>query len=45
MSPEQALRYATAAAAIQVTREGTATAMPDRGEVEALLATQGDAAG
>ena len=40
MSPEQALRYAAAAAAIQVTRPGTATAMPDRGEVEALLATQ-----
>jgi ribokinase len=35
----QALRYAAAAAAIQVTRPGTsAGAMPDRGEVEALLA-------
>ncbi|WP_209426293.1 ribokinase [Pararhodobacter sp. SW119] len=45
MSPEQALRYAAAAAAIQVTREGTSTAMPDRGEVEALLATQGDPSG
>lgn len=40
MSPEQALRYAAAAAAIQVTRQGTSSAMPDRGEVEALLATQ-----
>ena len=40
MSPEQALRYAAAAAAIQVTRKGTSAAMPDRGEVEALLAMQ-----
>jgi ribokinase len=40
MSSEQALRYAAAAAAIQVTRPGTSAAMPDRGEVEALLATQ-----
>lgn len=44
MTPEQALRYAAAAAAIQVTRSGTSAAMPDRGEVEALLATQGNPA-
>jgi ribokinase len=40
MTPGQALRYAAAAAAIQVTRPGTSAAMPDRGEVEALLAMQ-----
>lgn len=34
----EALRYAAAAAALQVTRPGTAQAMPDRAEVEALLA-------
>ncbi len=44
MSSEQALRYAAAAAAIQVTRSGTSAAMPDRGEVEALLAMQTGAA-
>jgi len=43
MTPEQALRYAAAAAAIQVTRPGTSAAMPDRGEVEALLATNSEA--
>ncbi|MGC9419614.1 MAG: ribokinase [Rhodovulum sp.] len=35
---EAALRYATAAAALQVTRNGSADAMPAREEVEALLA-------
>ncbi len=35
--PEQALRYAAAAAAIQVTRPGTAQAMPAEAEVLALL--------
>ena len=33
-----ALRYAAAAAALQVTRPGAAPAMPERAEVEALLA-------
>lgn len=33
MTPEQALRQASAAAALQVTRPGTAEAMPDRDEV------------
>jgi ribokinase len=42
MTEGQALRYAAAAAAIQVTRPGTSAAMPDRGEVEALLATQAE---
>lgn len=37
--PETALRYAAAAAAIQVTRPGAAPAMPDAHEVKALLAT------
>ena len=36
--PAQALRYAAAAAALQVTRPGAAPAMPLRAEVEALLA-------
>ncbi len=36
-SPAQALRYAAAAAALQVTRPGAAPAMPLRAEVEALL--------
>ncbi|MCB1359815.1 MAG: hypothetical protein KDJ96_01380 [Rhodobacteraceae bacterium] len=36
-APEQALRYAAAAAALQVTRPGAAGAMPLRAEVEALL--------
>ena len=44
MTPDQAVRYAAAAAAIQVTRPGTSAAMPDRGEVEALLATQAQGA-
>lgn len=37
-TPERALRYAAAAAAVQVTRPGAAPAMPTRAEVEALLA-------
>jgi len=37
MTPEQALRYAAAAAALQVTRPGTAESMPDRAEVHAAL--------
>lgn len=36
--PEAALRFAAAAAALQVTRPGTAEAMPDQTEVLALLA-------
>lgn len=40
MTPDHALRYATAAAAIQVTRPGTAGAMPEHHEVEAFLANQ-----
>lgn len=40
MAPEYALRYAAAAAAIQVTRPGTTDAMPEHHEVEALLASQ-----
>ncbi|MBI1217042.1 MAG: ribokinase [Rhodobacteraceae bacterium] len=35
-----AMRYAAAAAALQVTRPGAADAMPTRAEVEAFLATQ-----
>ena len=37
-SPAQALRYAAAAAALQVTRPGAAPAMPDRAQVERFLA-------
>ncbi|SIO49340.1 ribokinase [Rhodovulum sp. ES.010] len=37
--PRDALRYAAAAAALQVTRPGAADAMPDRAEVEAFLAS------
>ncbi|HPD91512.1 MAG: ribokinase [Rhodobacter sp.] len=36
-APEQALRYAAAAAALQVTRPGAAGAMPRRAEVAVLL--------
>lgn len=36
--PAEAMRYATAAAALQVTRHGAAAAMPARAEVGALLA-------
>ncbi|MCC5969933.1 MAG: ribokinase [Pararhodobacter sp.] len=37
MTPEQALRQATSAAALQVTREGTAEAMPTQEEVADFL--------
>ncbi|MDJ1009645.1 MAG: ribokinase [Paracoccaceae bacterium] len=37
-SPEAALRFGTATAAISVTRAGTAPSMPARSEIEALLA-------
>ncbi|WP_127106362.1 ribokinase [Pararhodobacter zhoushanensis] len=37
-TPAQALRYAAAAAALQVTQPGAAPAMPDRAKVELLLA-------
>lgn len=37
-SPAAAVRFACAAAGISVTRPGTAQSMPDRAEVEALLA-------
>jgi len=37
MTPEQALRYASAASALQVTRLGTAAAMPDREEVAGFI--------
>ncbi|WP_322867230.1 ribokinase [Aquicoccus sp. G2-2] len=43
MSPEQALRLATAASALQVQRPGTADAIPARAEVDAFLAEQGAA--
>ena len=36
--PEEAVRFASAAAGISVTRPGTAPSMPDLGEIEALLA-------
>ncbi|MEL7106528.1 MAG: ribokinase [Pseudomonadota bacterium] len=36
--PVEALRFGTATAAISVTRPGTAPSMPDRGEIDALLA-------
>lgn len=38
MPPAPAMRFAAAAAALQVTRPGTADAMPARAEVEAFLA-------
>ncbi len=38
MAPPDALRMAAAAAAIKVTRPGTADAIPDRAEVDAFLA-------
>ncbi|MBD3764876.1 MAG: ribokinase [Rhodobacterales bacterium] len=38
--PEQALRFANAAAAISVTRPGAASSSPARAEIEALLARQ-----
>ncbi|MBY6200922.1 ribokinase [Maritalea mobilis] len=37
-SPDDAMRFATATAALSVTRPGTAQAMPTRAEIEALLA-------
>ncbi|MUL43996.1 ribokinase [Streptomonospora sp. PA3] len=37
-SPEQALRFAAAAAAISVQRHGAAPSMPERAEIEELLA-------
>ncbi len=37
---EEAARFANAAAGISVTRPGTAPAMPSRGEIEGLLASQ-----
>ena len=37
----QALRHASAAAALQVTRKGAGDAMPDRAEVEDFLARMG----
>ena len=37
LSSGQSLRYATAAAALQVTRPGTAAAMPERAEVQTFL--------
>jgi len=39
LSPEQALKRATAAAALQVTRPGAASAMPNAAEVDGFLAT------
>ena len=38
--PPEALRVATAAAALQVTREGTAEAMPDLLEVQTFMSTE-----
>lgn len=40
-SPADAVRFANAAAAISVTRPGTAASMPSRGEIDALLAARG----
>ncbi len=40
LAPEAAMLYAAAAAALQVTRPGTAEAMPSRTEVEAFAAAQ-----
>ncbi len=39
--PESAMRFAAAAAAIQVSRPGTSAAMPRRDEIEALLGESG----
>lgn len=39
-APEQAMRFASAAAALQVGRAGTARAMPTRAEIEAMLAAE-----
>lgn len=43
MAPADAMRLASAAAALKVTRSGTADAIPARAEVEAFLATRTDA--
>ncbi|KPQ06937.1 MAG: ribokinase RbsK [Rhodobacteraceae bacterium HLUCCA12] len=40
MAPEHAMRFAAAAAALKVTRAGTAEAMPENHEVDAFLASQ-----
>lgn len=40
MTAEQAIRFASAAAALHVTRPGTAEAMPDYHEVDVFLASQ-----
>jgi ribokinase len=39
--PEDAMQFAAAAAAIQVSRHGTAAAMPTRAEIEALIHERG----
>jgi len=39
MSFDQAVRFATAASAISVTRRGTAASIPTRGEIDAFLET------
>ena len=39
MAPLEAIRFATATAAISVTRAGTAPSMPARAEIDALLAS------
>ncbi|MFP5236963.1 MAG: ribokinase [Acidobacteriota bacterium] len=43
-APADAVRYATAAAAIAVTREGALPSMPTRAEVEAFLVAQAEVA-
>jgi ribokinase len=40
LKPVDAVRFGAATAAIAVTRRGTAPAMPNRSEIEALLAQQ-----
>ena len=40
MAPEAAMRFASAASAIKVTRAGTADAIPSRAEVEQFLSSQ-----
>jgi len=39
MSFDQAVRFATAASAISVTRRGAAASIPARGEIDAFLET------
>lgn len=41
LEPDAAMRLAAAASALQVTRRGTADAIPDRAEVDDFLAAQG----